>query len=96
MGGGGGSGGGDCGGCGGGGGGDVTVRPVVVGSRPRPRPRRVGRVGRVGVVLCRPERVVFGGGPVTLVSSSFSVMCIEFSSSDTACERRLTSMSVEI
>ena len=94
MGGGGGSGGGDCGGCGGGGGGDVTVRPVVVG--PRPRPRRVGRVGRVGVVLCRPERVVFGGGPVTLVSSSSSVMCIEFSTSDTACERRLTSMSVEI
>ena len=92
MGGGGGSGGGDCVGCGGGGGGDVTVRPVVVG----PRPRHVGRVGRVGVVLCRPERVVFGGGPVTLVSSLSSVMCIEFSTSDTACERRLTSMSVEI
>ena len=38
------------------------VRPVQVGPRPR-------RVGRVGVVLCCPERVVFGGGAVLSLSS---------------------------
>ena len=39
------------------------VRPVLVGPR---------HVGRVGVVPCRPEWVVFGGGAV--LSSSSVVM----------------------